>query len=36
LRWVIYTSADSISAMWMLFGSWLIATIMSPVKKQTS
>ena len=32
LRWVINVSAESIKSMWVVFGNWLIATVMTPSK----
>ena len=33
LRWIINVSAESIKSMWVVFGNWLIATVMTPSKQ---
>lgn len=32
LRWIINVSAESIKSMWVVFGNWFIATIVTPSK----
>jgi hypothetical protein len=33
LRWIINVSSESIKSMWVVFGNWLIATVMAPNKQ---
>lgn len=33
LRWIINASSESIRSMWVVFGNWLIAAVMTPSKK---